>query len=824
MVAEFGKEPEKLLADAGDKETAAITKESRKEGDEGKIEKEGKKKKTETRSHFNGPTLNAIQQYIKSGNCFSDTLDDEEVSTFNSKIHRYTVERTRGRQGILFRDDSIQNGDDPNVEINPIILTKEDIAQERMYNNIYQKEEFYAVATKFLKNVLDGAQDTGGPDLVFHNKAARWLKRAAGMERKYDPYERDDDQQKPTYSEDSDDIDGEAISGGGDDRRITRRRIQMTRKKRRLERMGQDTESFRILTEVALDISKDKMSGKTKKNRKRSWSTIHNVTDDDSDLKTNDTSNDVDESTPDEAFPGLESTGLATIYSRDGDGKQQSWDRDVNEPHKMESDILPPVVARLGLEFRPRPPGLEEEKKTFHASTISDNVRVETSGKLLNALSNKHARRWAMGEFFYSDLDKEWYQNNGIASDLAKHRLPIDARTQLTRQEWSLVRQKLRPRSRVFSKRFIAEQLKQRNRHRALVRKLQQDTSMEAFAPLSAGTPVSAIDRRSHAIRTGRILLHDPKNHCYLVQFDDKDSGCEICQDFEVATIAQSNDTVRSRPSLYEPCENFTSSNIANCDAPELVLHNDINNSDVADDIERELLISSIAVATEAFERKKLLLETLENCVGSSAEGAKDDCSKLLANLDRINSTLETAQAYLQILYGKVFGSTQRDIGKVKLDSEIPESHEFQQFVSSLESISGKVGTLAFSSSEDDRKSTTESASSEILQHDLSNSTSLLLLSNYLAETSSLLNSSGIEKTSYSKAMNASLKIVYDRFSKKCLPPIQQTLLERKKLEQESRVEEELRDLSVAVGMLRAEVELATDESRGFELNNAMFE
>lgn len=790
----------------GDEDTASIAKQGlvatsdRTKDDEGAVELEKNKKSIETRSFNNGPTLNAIQQYIKSGNCFGDTLEDEEVSTFNSKIHRYTVERTRGRQGMYFRDDLIQKKDDPNLKIDPIILTKEDVAQERMYNNIYQKEEFFAVATNFLKNVIDGAQDTGGSDLVFHNKTASWLKRAAGMQRKYDPYEREgNQQQKP---EDSDEGDGEGISGRGDDRRMTRRRIQMTRKKRRLE------ESFRILTEVAEDLSNDKKGGKAQKKTKLPLSTA------------------------DETLPSLASTGLATIYTQDEDSKRLFRDKEVDEQHKMEGSILPPIVARLGLEFRRRPIAPKEQSKTFHPSkqrsaNISDTDRVRTSRKVLNTLSNKHARRWAMHEFFYSDLDMEWYQNNGIASELAKHGLQIDARTKLTRQEWSLVRQKLRPRFRVFSKRFIAEQLKQRNRYRALVRKLQQDPFIEAFAPISAGTPVSAFDRHSHLIRSGRILYHDSKKHCYLVQFDDKDSGCQICQDSEVALATGANHSVRSCPSLYEPCEDFVGNIAERYATTKLVIPNGLNSGNVTDDIERELLVSSVAIATEAFDRKKVLLETLETFLDSSTKEVKHDCSKLLANLDRINSTLERAQAYLQILYGKVFESPvsknetpTADVEKVILGAETPKGQEFSKFMSSLESISGKVGTLALCSSEDGGKNGL--SSSGPLQQDLSDSTSLLLLSNYLAKTSSLLSSSGIEKTSYSNAINGTLKILFDRFSKNCLPPTQYTGVERKKLEEASQVEEELKDLFVAVGMLRTEVKLATDESRGFELSNAI--
>ena len=850
MIAEIGKETDKnvdrenFATDIGNgngKDTTkrrTATVDARKSDITNEVGKE-KKKKTEIRSHRNESTLIAIKRHLNSGNCFSDTLEYEEVSAFNSKIHLYAVERTRGRQGMFFRDETIQNGEDTNVKIHPIVMTEEDIAQERSYQHIYQKEEYYAVATKFLKNVIDGAHDTGGPEFVLHTKTANWLKRAAGMQRQYDPYEKDDNQQRiPVFSEDSDEGDGEAVSGGvagGNDRRITRRRVQMTRKKRRLERMEKETESFRILSYVALELSKQMRTGRTKKGLKRGFS-MNDINDGDEYHKI---PKDINESTSEQPFPSLESTGLATIYSpyfRCVDGEKRL-------PHKMQGSILPSVVARLGLEFRPLPLGLDEGGKSFPLindgktidgalyGTITDRARVRKSKKLINALSNKRARCWAMYEFFYSDMDKDWYRNDGFASDLAKHGFPIDSRTRLTRQEWSLIRRKLRPRSRVFSKRFIAEQLSRRNRHRALVRKLQQDPKADAFVPIAPGTRVTAFDKRSHTIRRGRILLHDSTKHCYLVQFDDKDSGCDVCPDFEVAislpTTTRNNRVTPSHPSLYEPHQDFSSTKVENKGAIELVIRKGNARDGFKEDIERELLISSIAVATEAFERKRDILEALESCVDSTIRGASNHYSHLLANLDRINSTLEAALTYLQVLYGKVYGSPvwkhetpKAKVEKMKLGAEIPKSKEFEELLVSLVSISNKVGAVAVSSSDDGKKSKILSTS-ESLRNDLSGSTSLLLLSNYLAETSSLLTSSENEKITYSKAMNAVLKILFDRYSKNCLPPTPEALLMGGELEQESRVEEELGDLSVAVGMLRTEAALATDESRAFELSNS---
>jgi hypothetical protein len=630
----------------------------------------------------------------------------------------------------------------------------------------------------------------------------------------------------------------------------------MTRKNRRLKRLEKETVNFRILSEVTRELARQTRSGRTKKRKgiKRSVYATDDITDDDEDTEMVDgIPQEIGGRASDEAFPSLESTGLATIYSpyfAGDDAEMRISDRDEKEPQKVEGSILPPVIARLGLEFRPKSIELVETSRTFPITPdgktsdgscggrVTNRARARKSRMLMNALSNKRARRWAMNEFFYSDLDREWYRNDGFVSDLAKLGLPIDALTRLTRQEWNIVRRKLRPRPRLFSKRFIAEQLTRRNRHRALIRRLQQDSMAEECSPILAGTPITAFDKRSHTIRRGRILLHDPKKYSYLVQFDDKESGCVICPDFEVAVSLRNQAGVVAAappppPPLYEPHQEFSISKIEHERVVELVLPKGVASDGHTDDIERELLINSIAVVTEAFERKKAILEALESCTDNPVESAFKYCYILLANLDRINTTLEAALPYLQVLYGRIYGSPvsnheapKAKVEKRKLGTEIPKSKAFEELLASLVSVSNKIGAFSTGGDGNDNNNcnntNNSSSSSELLRKDLSGSTSLLLLANYLAETSSSLASSGIEKTTYSSAIDAALKTSLDRFSNDCLPPIPDNLLVGKKLEQESHIEGELRDLRVAVGMLRTEAALATDESRTFELRNAL--
>jgi len=276
-------------------------------------------------------------------------------------------------------------------------------------------------------------------------------------------------------------------------------------------------------------------------------------------------------------------------------------------------------------------------------------------------------------------------------------------------------------------------------------------------------------------------------------------------------------------PQLYKPCKAF-SSEASRGVGTELAFAKDITCDGHGDEIERELLISVIAVITEAFDRKKNILEALETCATDTVVHTSKHSSWLLANLDQINITLEAALIHLQVLYGSLYGSPvsntevpKSEGAKMSLSKDIPETKEFEEFMASLTSVSDKIGEFALPSG-----GGRNNLSSKSLQNDLSGSANLLLLTNYLAETSSSLSASETNKTGYSSAMNAALKSSLDNYANSCLPSTSEALLVGKRLEEESQIEDEMKGLGLAVGMLRAEVAIAADENRIFELNTAL--
>mmetsp|Transcript_21528 Transcript_21528/g.50982 ORF Transcript_21528/g.50982 Transcript_21528/m.50982 type:complete len:499 (-) Transcript_21528:100-1596(-) len=447
------------------------------------------------------------------------------------------------------------------------------------------------------------------------------------------------------------------------------------------------------------------------------------------------------------------------------------------------------------------------------------------SKALLNVLSNRRARNWAIHEFFYNDLDREWYQNEGFIADLNKLGLPIDSNTRLTKQEWSLVRRKIRQRPRLFSKRFIAEQVIKRNRHRALVRRLQQDPGVAGFSPISVGTFVTAYHKKCSTIGKGRVLLHDPKTHNYLVQFNDKELGCEVCPDSEIAVIVTPTSKKEVCPPLYKPCDTFPSEAAREDYDQELVAAEDSYGSGRGQEMERELLNNVVALTSEAFERKNKILQALETCVAEEDDGSPSKHTAwLLANLERINVTLEAAFIHLQVLYGSLYGSPvsnteapKVEVEEMRLSTDIPKTKEFRDVLASLDSISDKIGEFALPSGNNETGS-----SAALLQSDLRGVTKPLLLANYLAETSKSLSALRTDETTYSRTMDAALKSSLDTYANQCLPSASEKILVGKRLEQEAQIEREMKGLGVAVGMLRAEVAIATDSKRTFELNNAM--
>jgi hypothetical protein len=119
---------------------------------------------------------------------------------------------------------------------------------------VYKEEEFYALANEFFKTVVTEAQtmasEDGSKNIKMHSKTVSWVKRAAGLQRPYDPLEH------AAYMSESDEGETDAEDAGP--RRLTRGMARNTRVKRREERCQKETEGLRALSDAIEGLEKER--------------------------------------------------------------------------------------------------------------------------------------------------------------------------------------------------------------------------------------------------------------------------------------------------------------------------------------------------------------------------------------------------------------------------------------------------------------------------------------------------------------------------------------------------------------------------------------
>jgi len=171
----------------------------------------------------------------------------------------------------------------------------------------------------------------------------------------------------------------------------------------------------------------------------------------------------------------------------------------------------------------------------------TDQQYAQFCSRLMSCLQGP-ARLFATCEFFYSDIDRAWYNFNPFSSAASKLGVPKGAK--LTRREWSAVRRRMTNKPRRFSEKFIVSQLSDRNEYRSKYRELQNNPHLAAsenfpfdvHAQIRPGTMVTAYSKRFRIIQRGRVLTFDRKTALYLIEFENGQFGFELCPDSDVAT------------------------------------------------------------------------------------------------------------------------------------------------------------------------------------------------------------------------------------------------------------------------------------------------
>lgn len=130
------------------------------------------------------------------------------------------------------------------------------------------------------------------------------------------------------------------------------------------------------------------------------------------------------------------------------------------------------------------------------------------------------------------------------------------------------MRRRMRKRPRRFSRQFIISQLNKRNEYRCTIRMLQNNPHLSVATnfphhvnlPIRVGTTVTAFSKRFRIIQRGKVLTYDRNTALYLIEFESKQFGFELCPDSDVATcgipevlIRCTKDRLVGRPTCIVP-------------------------------------------------------------------------------------------------------------------------------------------------------------------------------------------------------------------------------------------------------------------------------
>ncbi|XP_059061970.1 protein lin-9 homolog [Achroia grisella] len=197
--------------------------------------------------------------------------------------------------------------------------------------------------------------------------------------------------------------------------------------------------------------------------------------------------------------------------------------------------------------------------------------------RLRNLLKLPKAHKWVCFEYFYSNIDKALFDGENDFMICLKESFPQLANRKLSQIQWSKIR-RMMGKPRRCSQAFFAEERKELERKRKLIRYIQQrktvdicikDLPHEIPMQLVVGTKVTARLRKPQdGLFTGCIDAVDTSNNTYRISFERPKLGTHSVPDYEVLsneppdTISLSSITQKFRPryvmqemlNLYQPC------------------------------------------------------------------------------------------------------------------------------------------------------------------------------------------------------------------------------------------------------------------------------
>ncbi|XP_047545594.1 protein lin-9 homolog [Vanessa atalanta] len=196
--------------------------------------------------------------------------------------------------------------------------------------------------------------------------------------------------------------------------------------------------------------------------------------------------------------------------------------------------------------------------------------------RLRNLLKLPKAHKWVCFEYFYSNIDKALFDGENDFMICLKESFPQLTNKKLTQVQWAKIR-RMMGKPRRCSQAFFAEERKELERKRKLIRYIQQrktadicvkDLPNEIPMQLVVGTKVTARLRKPQdGLFTGCIDAVDTSNNTYRITFERPKLGTHSVPDYEVLsneppdTICLSSITQKFRPryvmqeifNLYQP-------------------------------------------------------------------------------------------------------------------------------------------------------------------------------------------------------------------------------------------------------------------------------
>lgn len=203
--------------------------------------------------------------------------------------------------------------------------------------------------------------------------------------------------------------------------------------------------------------------------------------------------------------------------------------------------------------------------------------------RLRNLLKLPKAHKWVCYEYFYSNIDKALFDGENDFMICLKESFPQLTHKKLTQVQWAKIR-RMMGKPRRCSQAFFAEERKELERKRKLIRFIQQrkttdicvkDLPNEIPMQLVVGSKVTARLRKPQdGLFTGCIDAVDTSNNTYRISFERPKLGTHSVPDYEVLsndppdTICLSSLMQRFRPrysmqeifNVHQPVSNKYSS------------------------------------------------------------------------------------------------------------------------------------------------------------------------------------------------------------------------------------------------------------------------